>query len=373
MSGESSPGTAADEAPVLFSTTGHLGHIELNRPRAINALTHEMVGLIRARLDAWADDAAVQTVLLTGRGERGLCAGGDIVSLYRDATSGDGTSSADFWRDEYHLNNLIAEYPKPFVAVMDGIVLGGGIGLSAHSRIRVVTERSSIGMPETGIGFIPDVGGTWLLSHAPGQLGTHLGLTAGSVGPGDALLVGLADHYVPSDRIPDLVAALATDDAAEAVARFAEAAPEAPLTADREWIDTAYGGDSAVEIVAALRDRPEEAARKAAERITRKSPTSVTLTLEALRRAATFPGLRDALEQEYRVALRVFAGPDFAEGVRAQVIDKDRNPSWTPPTLEEVAPEAVARAFAPLTDRPELGLTGHPDDTPSGTPSTTQE
>lgn len=359
------------EAPVLFGTTGRLGHIELNRPRAINALTHEMVGLIRDQLAAWATDDTVRTVLLTGRGERGLCAGGDIVSLYQDAVSGDGDSSAAFWHDEYHLNNEIAEYPKPFVAIMDGIVLGGGIGLSAHSRIRVVTERSSIGMPETGIGFIPDVGGTWLLSHAPGELGTHLGLTAGSVGPGDALLVGLADHYVPSDRLPDLVAALADEDPGEAVARFAEPGPEAPLEDDRGWIDTAYAHDTAPEIVAALGDRPEEAARKAAERIGRKSPTSVALTLEALRRAATFGGLREALEQEYRVALRIFAGPDFREGVRAQVIDKDRNPSWTPQTLEEVGPEAVARAFAPLADRPELGLA---DSRTSSTPSpTTQE
>lgn len=346
------------EPPVLFSTTGRLGHIELNRPLAINALTHEMVGLIREQLAAWSGDDAVQTVLLTGRGERGLCAGGDIVSLYQDAVSGDGKGSADFWRDEYHLNNAIAEFPKPFVSIMDGIVLGGGIGLSAHSRIRVVTERSSIGMPETGIGFIPDVGGTWLLSHAPGQLGTHLGLTAGSVGPGDALLVGLADHYVPSEALPELVAALAEQDPADAVARFAEPAPEAPLAADRGWIDSAYARDSAPEIVAALQERPEQAAQQAAQRIGRKSPTSVALTLEAVRRAATLPGLREALEQEYRLALRVFAGPDFREGVRAQVIDKDRNPAWTPPTLQEVGPEAVARAFAPLTDRPELGLAG---------------
>lgn len=192
--------TADSRAPVLARVEGRMGRIILNRPKALNALTHEMVSIIDRTLDEWTFDSRVATVVLTGAGARGLCAGGDIVAIHRDAVSG-GTGSIEFWRDEYLLDDRIAEYPKPFVALMDGIVLGGGIGLSAHAAVRVVTERSSIGFPETGIGHFPDVGGTWLLSRAPGELGTYLTLTAGSVDAGDAIAVGLADHYVPTDRL----------------------------------------------------------------------------------------------------------------------------------------------------------------------------
>ena len=227
----------AAEPEVLFSRVGMLGHITLNRPRAINALTHGMVRAIHRTLRDWARDDAVRTVVLTGAGDRGLCAGGDIVSLYRDATSGDGDASAAFWRDEYRLNAAIARYPKPFVAIMDGVVLGGGIGLSAHGSHRIVTERSTLGMPETTIGFVPDVGGTWLLSHAPGELGTYLALTAGSVRAGDAIAIGLADAYVPAERIPALLRALQGTAASAAIAAVAEPSPESDLLARRAWID----------------------------------------------------------------------------------------------------------------------------------------
>ena len=226
----------AAEPEVLLEKRGRLGHVILNRPRAINALTHGMVREIQAALDEWAGDDSVQTVLLTGSGERGLCAGGDVVALYRDAIEGDGRASAGFWADEYRLNASIASYPKPYVAVMDGLVLGGGIGLSAHGSHRIVTERSKLGMPETGIGFVPDVGGTWLLSHAPGELGTYLGLTAGSVRAGDAIALGLADSYVPSVRIAALAEALETTDAETAIAAVSEPAPESPLLAQQPWI-----------------------------------------------------------------------------------------------------------------------------------------
>ena len=196
------------EPEVLFERRGQLGHVILNRPRAINALTHGMITAITAQLLAWRDEPSVATVLITGNGERGLCAGGDIVGLYRAATEGDPDSAARFWADEYRMNALIAEYPKPYVAIMDGIVLGGGIGIGAHGSHRIVTERSSLGLPEVGIGFVPDVGSTWLLSRAPGELGTHVALTAGSVGARTPILLGLADALVPSDRLDELVAAL---------------------------------------------------------------------------------------------------------------------------------------------------------------------
>lgn len=342
------------EPPVLLRRDGHAAHIVLNRPRAINALTHEMVGIISAALEEWRYDDSVRTVVLTGAGERGLCAGGDIVAMWRDAKAG-GTESAGFWADEYRLNATIAAYPKAYVAIMDGIVLGGGIGLSAHAPQRVVTERSSIGMPETGIGFLPDVGGTWLLSHAPGETGTHLGLTAGSIGAGDAIATGFADHYVPTDRIPALLADLAHRDADEALADAELPPPPSPLTEARSWLDEAYAGDDVLTILDRLRALGTEEATRAAATIEAKSPTSVRVTLRALREAAGMAALTEALDLEYRLALRFHASHDFVEGVRAQVVDKDRNPQWRPPHVREVDDATVAAYFAPLGE-PELGL-----------------
>ncbi|MBM4569359.1 enoyl-CoA hydratase/isomerase family protein, partial [Rhodococcus hoagii] len=195
------------EPEVLVERVGALGRITLNRPKAINALNHAMVRSMAAALLEWADDDAVDAVLLTGAGERGLCAGGDIVSIYHDARDG-GSGSKDFWRDEYVLNAAIARYRKPYVAIMDGIVMGGGVGVSAHGNVRVVTERSTIGMPEVGIGFVPDVGGTYLLSRAPGELGTHVALTTARMSAGDAIACGFADHFVPSDRVGEFEQAL---------------------------------------------------------------------------------------------------------------------------------------------------------------------
>lgn len=351
-----------DEPAVVVSTTGRLGRLELNRPRAINALNHEMVGLLQDALDAWRDDDAVRTVLLTGRGERGLCAGGDIVSIWKDAKAGT-HESARFWSEEYVLNHAISTYPEPYVAVMDGIVLGGGIGVSAHASHRVVTERSSLGMPETGIGFVPDVGGTWLLSHAPGELGTHLGLTAGSVGPGDAVALGLADHFVPSDRLEELSRRLADEDPDAVLADLAQEAPEATLLAQRAWIDECYAGDDAAAILARLREHSSPEAQQAAATLAKRSPFAVTTTLRALREAAGLPDLGAALAMELRLTVRFLDVPDFVEGVRAQVIDKDRNPQWQPASLDEVDPAAVAALFEPLpTGELELPTTtgGHP-------------
>lgn len=214
------------EAPVLLRIDGRAAHIVLNRPKALNALNHAMVLRIDEALTAWEHDPAVETVVLTGAGERGLCAGGDIRAVHDDARDGDGTASAAFWRDEYRLNARIARYPKPYVAVMDGIVMGGGVGVSAHGSVRIVTERSRVAMPETGIGFVPDVGGTYLLALAPGELGTHLALTGGQIGAADALLCGLADHSMPSAGLPAFLDDLARMPAREAVACHVQAPPE---------------------------------------------------------------------------------------------------------------------------------------------------
>lgn len=340
---------------VILAVRGGLGRITLNRPKAINALTHEMVHTIAGALDVWEHDDRVRAVLIDGAGERGLCAGGDIRSIYDDARSG-GTASLDFWADEYRLNARIGSYPKPYVALMDGLVMGGGVGVSAHGSLRVVTERSRIGMPEVGIGFVPDVGGTYLLARAPGELGTHVALTTAQLSGADAIHCGLADHFVPSDRLAALVEALAEGpgDPAEVVATFAEAAPASDLAAQAEWIDACYAAPGVEEILDRLGKHGEDAT-SAAKEIGHKSPTALKVTLRALHRAAALPGLAAALDQEFRVSSACLRSPDLVEGIRAQIIDKDRNPRWVPARLSGVGDDLVAGFFAPLGDR-ELGL-----------------
>ncbi|MFE5581092.1 enoyl-CoA hydratase/isomerase family protein [Kitasatospora sp. NPDC056531] len=334
---------------------GGLGRIVLNRPRALNSLTHGMITALRATLDDWAADGRVRAVVLTGAGERGLCAGADIRAMHDDAKAG-GAGTRAFFRDEYRLNALIADYPKPYVAVMDGITMGGGVGLSAHGAVRIVTERSVVAMPETRIGLVPDVGGSRLLAHAPGELGTHLGLTSASMGPGDALLCGFADHYVPSARLPELLDALAgSADPTAAVAAHAEPAPPAELAARREWIDACYAADTVEEIVERLLNSGVPDAKEAAGLVLGNSPTAVKVTLAALRRARTLPSLKAVLDQEYRISCAALDGHDLVEGIRAQVVDKDRNPQWSPRTLAEVTEADVARFLAPREDD-ELGL-----------------
>ncbi|MGW3290167.1 enoyl-CoA hydratase/isomerase family protein [Streptomyces sp. NPDC001002] len=340
---------------VLLTTAGRAAHITLNRPKAINALDHAMVRRIDEALTAWESDSSVETVVITGAGERGLCAGGDIRVVHDDARDGDGTASAAFWRDEYHLNARIAHYPKPYVAVMDGIVMGGGVGISAHGTVRVVTERSRVAMPETGIGFVPDVGGTYLLSRAPGELGTHLALTGAQVGAGDALLCGLADHYVPSDSLPDFVEDLAARPVREALDRHERPSPQGELAGRREWIDSCYAADTVEEIIDRLLAHGDPAAKETAETLLTKSPTALKVTLSAMRRARQLGSLERVLDQEYRVSCAALTAPDLVEGIRAQVIDKDRNPHWSPATLAEVSDADVERFFESLGER-ELGL-----------------
>ncbi|MFE2108411.1 enoyl-CoA hydratase/isomerase family protein [Kitasatospora sp. NPDC059463] len=334
----------ADE--VRASRDGGVGRIVLDRPRALNSLTHGMVVRMRTVLEEWAGDDAVRVVVLTGAGERGLCAGGDIRTMHDDAKAG-GAGTRAFFRDEYRLNALVSRYPKPYVAVMDGITMGGGVGVSAHGSVRIVTERSVVAMPETRIGLVPDVGGTWLLSRAPGELGTHLGLTAASMTAGDALLCGFADHFVPSEKLPALLADLAGAPVDEVLRRYAEPAPAAPLADRRAWIDACYAADSVEEIVARLTASGVPEAKQAAEELAERSPTMLKVTLAALRRARTHGSLEEGLTQEYRVSCAALGHHDLVEGIRAQVVDKDRDPHWSPATLAEVGPRTVAAFFEP--------------------------
>ncbi|WP_425334472.1 enoyl-CoA hydratase/isomerase family protein [Prescottella agglutinans] len=346
--------SSVSEPEVIVERVGGLGRITLNRPKAINALNHAMVQTMAPALLEWAEDESVHAVLLTGAGERGLCAGGDIVSIYHDAREG-GSGSKDFWRDEYVLNAAIARYGKPYVAIMDGIVMGGGVGVSAHGNVRIVTERSTVGMPEVGIGFVPDVGGTYLLSRAPGELGTHIALTTARLSAGDAIVCGFADHFVPSDRLAEFEQALAAGSVEDAIARFAQPAPASELAAQRAWIDAAYAADTVEEIVANLRSSGVPEAAAAAEQILAKSPTAAKVTLRALRQARELDTLEAVLDQEYRVSLACLGSHDLVEGIRAQVVEKDRNPAWSPSTLEAVTDEHVDRFFESLGEA-ELGL-----------------
>ncbi|WP_250291396.1 enoyl-CoA hydratase/isomerase family protein [Streptomyces atroolivaceus] len=347
-----------DDEPVLLHTEGHVLHITLNRPRALNALTHSMVRGIGEALTLAAEDDTVIAVVIGGAGGRGLCAGGDIRSIYEDARAGR-RASVDFWRDEYRLNARIARFRKPYVALMDGIVMGGGVGISAHGDVRIVTERSRVAMPETGIGFIPDVGGTYLLAGAPGELGTHLALTGRAVQAADAILCGLADHFVPSQHLADLTSALARcatpGEMVDTVRRYATDAPEGELAAHRAWIDDCYAAETVEEIIGRLENSGLPAAKEAAAALLTASPTALKVTLAAVRRAAHLSSLEAALDQEFRVSCRAFTGHDLVEGVRARIIDKDRTPRWRPAEPGDVTAAEVARYFAPLGDQ-ELGL-----------------
>ncbi|WP_417563543.1 enoyl-CoA hydratase/isomerase family protein [Microbacterium sp.] len=348
------------EPTVITRAHESLGRITLNRPRAINALDLDMIVQIAATLDAWEHDSDVELVVIDGAGERGLCAGGDVRSLYDQITAGHAEDTTAFFRAEYALNARIAEYPKTIIALADGVTMGGGIGLAGHAAIRVVTERSKLAMPETRIGFTPDVGGTWLLGRAPGRIGEYLGVTGAVMDAPDAIYAGFADHHVPSDRLAALREALATradpPTPTGIVLLFDETPGPSKLEAARPWIDDAFSADTIGQIVQRLRARPEPEASATADLMAELSPTGMAVTLEAVRRARALPGLRADLEQEY--GLVMWFGqtqPDLVEGIRAQLVDKDRNPQWNPAAIDAVSAETVASAFAHTPPMPLWG------------------
>ncbi len=330
-----------DTSDVLIRVEGRLGRVTLNRPRRINALTIEMVRRIRGALGDWRRDPGVAVVLIDGAGDRGLCAGADIRELH-ESLGLDGP--ATFLADEYRMNLELSRYPKPVVAYQSGLTLGGGVGISGHCAFRVVSEDSQVGMPETAIGLCPDVGGLFRLSRARGEVGTHAALTGARLGPGDAIASGLADHFV---RRTDLDA-LTDELRSGVVPNEIGLSPPAPeLAAAGSWIDRCYPGDDVGQILRCLRDSGEAKARDAADVLAAMSPTAVKVTLKALRLAESMT-LEQVLEQDYRLGMRFLRHPDLAEGIRAQVIDKDRRPRWRPARLEDVADEDIDAFFAPL-------------------------
>ena len=357
----STPAPAA-EAEVLIRIEGRAGRLTLNRPKALNALTLDMVREIAAALNAWRDDPAVALVVLDGAGDRALCAGGDVLGLYNSRAEGSGLART-FWREEYRLNAAIHRYPKPFVALMDGIVMGGGIGLSAHAQGggRVVTERSMLAMPETGIGLIPDVGGTWLLAHAAGELGLYLGLTGARMNGSDAIQAGFADVHVTHTRIPALVVALVAT-GGEPVTDILDAAadedpvPASPLLALKPEIDRCFRQPTVAGILSELQTTTAEWAMKTRADLLQKSPLALTATLAAIRGAKRLGSLEAALNTEFRLCTHLFEAGEFPEGVRALLVDKDKAPKWRAPRLEDVTPAMIEGLLAPLPAADEPGL-----------------
>jgi enoyl-CoA hydratase len=336
------------DGDVIVRELGALRRITLNRPKALNAITLGMAETMTAFMRAWAEDPAVGAVMIDGAGGRAFAAGGDIRALYDAAKSGD-TLPARFWATEYRLNVLIARYPKPVIAIMDGIVMGGGVGLASHAAHRVVTERSSVAMPEVGIGFFPDVGAAYLLARAPGSTGTHLMLTGERMNAADAIYSGLADIFIESSNLDELPTALAECRSATGLrttlGRIAARPAVGKLEAARPWIDRCYSANKVEDIVECLRGSVEDEACAALGVISKASPTSLKVTLRNLREAARFERVEQSFQQDYRIALACIAGHDFIEGIRATIVDKDRNPAWRPAQLDNVTDDIVDRHF----------------------------
>ena len=342
------------EPDLIVRREGSAGIIRLNRPKTINAMTLEMSLGIDAALDQFEADPQVALVLLEGAGERGLCAGGDIRGLYESSRAG-GDLGKVFWRQEYIMNARIAKFPKPYVAFMDGLVMGGGVGLSAHGRHRVVTEKTKLAMPEVGLGFFPDVGGTWLLSRAPGEIGTYFGLTGQTMNGPDAIYARFADAVVPSsklaalrDKLVGFRAGVSSAEVKATIDGFGTGEISGPVAAIQPQIDRWFAHDRMQDIVAALRQDGSELAQSTLKTLNEKSPRGMMVALKLLRLGRGSSSLEECLVREYRAALEVFRSDDFREGVRAAVIDKDRNPRWSPPAIEDVTPEMLAPYFAEI-------------------------
>ncbi len=353
--GKRSLSVTMSEEEVVFRTRGALGIIHLNRPRSLNALTREMCVAIRERLEVWKEDGTVAAVLIEGEGDRAFCAGGDVVRVARAAQEG----RDDWWQfffDEYRMNSAIAHFPKPYVAFIDGITMGGGVGVSVHGDYRVATERTLFAMPETGLGLIPDVGGTHVLPRLPGATGIYLALTGYRARAADCCYLGVATHFVPSEGLTALRDGLETEagtgsDAVRALLDTAAADPgTAPLAAHRDAIDRHFSLATVEEILDSLATDASEWAVKTRKELLTKSPTSLKLSLAALRRGAT-RDLDECLRMEYRIVHRIMTlDKDFFEGVRALLIDKDKAPNWQPARLADVDDAVIEAHFADLGD-----------------------
>lgn len=340
---------------IHIRVAGRTGRITLTRPKALNALTYEMCTAIETALDEWVADDEVEMIVIDAEGDRAFCAGGDIAELYQRGKAGDYDYGRKFWADEYRLNAKIAKCPIPYVAVMDGITMGGGVGISAHGSDRLVTERSMIAMPECGIGLVPDVGGSYLLSRAPGHLGEFLAMSGYRMNAGDAVLAGFADGQIASGDHGALVGKLEETAELSALAEFAGPAETPSLQSRLEQINRHFSGDDALSCLLSLEADEDEWAAQQAKLIRRASPLSVACAFEMIRQVRQMEHIEDALALEYRFTARSASMGDLIEGIRAQIIDKDRNPKWSVTRLEDVGEARVAEMLAPLGEY-ELNL-----------------
>jgi enoyl-CoA hydratase len=337
---------------IRSARAGGTGRLTLDRPAKLNALSLDMIREMARVLAEWAADASVDIVLIDGAGPRGFCAGGDIRAVQSVAAASD--AARLFWSEEYRLDAQIATYEKPLVVLMPGIVMGGGVGIGSHARHPVVSETTRLAMPEAAIGLIPDVGASCLLSHAPGESGTYLALTGADIGAADAIAMGFAKHFVPQASLEPLTQALLRESSrgdgavAAIIARFEASPGDGSLARERATIDRAFACDTVEQIVRALLADGSPFALATERRIAAQSPTSLKLTLRMLREARTFARLEDCFRLEFRLISRLVSEPDFHEGVRAALIDKDRNPKWLPATLSAVSPSVVDGYFASL-------------------------
>jgi len=323
---------------LTIRTAGRAGRITFTRPKALNALTHAMARAINDALDGWRDDPAVALVIIDAEGDRAFCAGGDIAAVYHAGRAGDHQVGRDFFRDEYRMNAAIADFPKPIVAFMQGFVMGGGVGVGGHASHRIVGDTTRIAMPESGIGLIPDVGGTWLLGRAPGRIGEYLAMTGGRMTAGDAIHAGFADMYIPEADWPGLIAML--EDSGDVTGLRGHPAPAATL--DRRDL-SAFGGRTLADITVALQEAGDD---ESLEALRRNSPLSMAAGLAMVRAARGDECMQQSLSREYRFTARATAESDFLEGVRAQIIDKDRKPVWR----RDASDDTLRAMLAPLGD-----------------------
>ena len=328
--------------------TGRAGRITLTRTKALNALSYDMCLAVDAALKDWATDDAIDLVVMDAEGEKAFCAGGDIAELYQTGREGNFDYGRRFWRDEYRMNARIFEYPKPVVSFLQGFVMGGGVGLGCHGTHRVVGDSTKIAMPEVGIGLIPDVGGTLMLALAPGRLGEYLGLTGARMAAADAIHAGFADHYIPEDAWPDLIRQLEETGRTDNLVEAAKDAGESPLAAQQAEIDRCFGGEALGDILTDLGHAASAFAQDTLKLLQRNAPLSMAATVEMLHRLrAGTMSIRKALELEYRFTHRAMEKGDFLEGIRAQIIDKDRQPKWQYAD-RDVPTTAVSQMLMPL-------------------------
>jgi enoyl-CoA hydratase len=339
------------ETEVICEKMGRCGVITLNRPKALNSLTLTIVREMAKALDAWEDDRDILSVVVRGAGEKAFCAGGDIKRLYDLGKAGAHAEQLAFWREEYQLDYRIKTYPKPYVALIDGIIMGGGVGVGIHAHQRVAGEKFSFAMPEVGIGFFPDIGASYFLPRLAGRVGTYLALTGARAGLGDALAIGLVDAHVPAAEFEALLVRLVSGEAVEtAIAREAVSGPASPLADEKHCIDACFEGQSVAAILAKLEEASAAGspfAAKTREAMLAKSPTSLAIALKQLQLGAKLD-LADTLRMDWRIVTRIAHGHDFYEGVRAVLIDRDNAPNWTPDNVEAVKPADIDTYFARL-------------------------